>query len=1179
MTMNSFSEFLEELRKVQRISKRELANKAGLTPGYISHLTRGDRSAPSKETLEALAEALELNDEVRTQFFQKAGFSSAITSSTSAFSIKHVVKDERSITVSQKDWGEVPNVQIFYGREEERTTLEQWTIKDRCQLVAVTGIGGVGKTTLTAKLAEQVQEQFEYIFWRSLHNIPSLESILKDFLGLLATEQQRQDISTNVEDQLGQLLPYLRKHRCLIVLDNFDTILQGNIRVGQYRPGYEDYSQLLSLLGETRHQSCLILTSREKPQEVARLEGTNLPIRSLRLPGVGQLEGQAILRDGGLYGSDEGCSELTSFYSGNPLALKLLAEYIREVFDGDINGFLKKKELIFGGIHDLFEQQFQRLSPLEEEVIYWIAINREVISLDDLQAYMVHSVPERELLIALGSLRQRSMIDTEGTARFILQPVIMEYVTEKFFTKMFEEIDLEQLKLLKNHALTIAQAKDYVRNSQILLILEPLIHLLLSKYQRDKCEAKLGKILSLLRDALPQQSGYAAGNILNLLIHMGYDLRGYNFSSLTVWQASLQNADLQEVNFANADLSKSVFTGSFGSIFSVALSPDGQLLAAGTANSEIRMWRMNSDTPLLTYRDHTDWVRSVAFSPDGKTLASGSEDKTVRLWDAITGECLQVLHGHSNRVCAIAFSPDGKTLASGSDDRTIRFWNTVTGKCNQVLQAHDGWVYAVTFSPDGKTLASGSEDKTVRLWDAITGECLQVLHGHSNRVCAIAFSPDGKTLASGSDDRTIRFWNTVTGKCNQVLQAHDGCIYAVTFSPDGKTLASGSEDKTVRLWDANTGECLRVLHGHGDWVRSIAFSPKEGILVSGSEDQTIRFWEMSTGRCTRVLIGKTYWVYSVAFSPEGKNLVSGGEDQNIYVWEISSGNRIQVLSVYSKVRCVTFSPNGQILASGSDDHLIRFWEVGSGKCVQTLYGHNDWVRSVTFNPDSSLLASSSEDQTIRLWEVSSGKCVQILHGHNDWVYAVTFSPDGDFLASASADQTVRLWDINSGQCIGVMHGHSSKVCSVAFSPDGSLLVSSSADRSVRLWKVSSGRCIKVLQGHTDWIFSVAFSPDGSIIASGSDDQTIRLWDVNSGNCINILKGHASWVYSVAFHVDGTMLASGSDDGTVRIWDVHTGVTVHVLRKDRPYEKMDISSIQGLTQSQKEVLIELGAVER
>lgn len=100
--MNSFSEFLEELRKVQRISKRELANKAGLTPGYISHLTRGDRSAPSKETLEALAEALELNDEVRTQFFQKAGFSSAITSSTSAFSIKHVVKDERSITVSQK---------------------------------------------------------------------------------------------------------------------------------------------------------------------------------------------------------------------------------------------------------------------------------------------------------------------------------------------------------------------------------------------------------------------------------------------------------------------------------------------------------------------------------------------------------------------------------------------------------------------------------------------------------------------------------------------------------------------------------------------------------------------------------------------------------------------------------------------------------------------------------------------------------------------------------------------------------------------------------------------------------------------------------------------------------------------------------------------------------------------
>jgi WD40 repeat protein len=121
------------------------------------------------------------------------------------------------------------------------------------------------------------------------------------------------------------------------------------------------------------------------------------------------------------------------------------------------------------------------------------------------------------------------------------------------------------------------------------------------------------------------------------------NLRGYNFSSLAVWQAYLQKVNLPEVNFTRADLAKSAFTETFGSTYCVALSPRGDLLAAGTTMGEIRLWRTPSGLPLQTLRGHTNWVHSVTFSPDGKTLSSGGCDGIINLWESQSGVCLRTL--------------------------------------------------------------------------------------------------------------------------------------------------------------------------------------------------------------------------------------------------------------------------------------------------------------------------------------------------------------------------------------------------------------------------------------------------------------------------------------------------------------------------------------------------------
>src|SRR6266849_422702 len=418
---------------------------------------------------------------------------------------------------------------------------------------------------------------------------------------------------------------------------------------------------------------------------------------------------------------------------------------------------------------------------------------------------------------------------------------------------VYDEINTEAPVLFASHALIKAQAKDYVRDSQIRLILKPVAERLLSTIGKAGVEKKLKSMLLALHVTHPQIRGYAGGNALNLLVQLRSDLRGYDFSHLILRQAYLRGVALPSVNFAHASLARSVFTEAFGMILSVTFNPSGKLLAAGTTDGEIRLWQTTDGTPLLTCQGHTDWVWSVVFSPDGTILASGSQDKTIRLWDVNTGECRKILQGHTNRVRSATFSSDGTLLASGSEDQTIRLWDVSTGQCLKTQQGHINQVWSVSFNPDGSMLASGNHDQTVRLWDVSTGQCRKILQGHTHQIWSVAFSPSGSILASGSEDQTIRLWDINTGQCLQVLSGHINRVRSVAFSPDGSVLASGSEDQTIRLWDINTGQCLQVLSGHINRVWSVTFSPNGSILASGSEDKTIRLWDVQRGESLRTL--------------------------------------------------------------------------------------------------------------------------------------------------------------------------------------------------------------------------------------------------------------------------------------------------------------------------------------
>ncbi|MEX0270165.1 NB-ARC domain-containing protein [Leptolyngbyaceae cyanobacterium UHCC 1019] len=1164
----------------KHFTQEDLSDRTGLSLNTLSRLFKREQGV-DRQSLEYL--------------FRAFGLELTQADLTSSVSANEALETRRAN--SQQDWDTAVDASIFYGREAELVQLWQWVTSDRCRVVGVLGIGGIGKSTIAVKVALQMQAEFEIVVWRSLANAPPLEELLSSLLTfLMPLFGDDPIIPATLDQQLSKLMQYLRSRRCLLILDNAEIILQRE-QAGQWRSGYEGYGQVLRTIGETSHLSCLLLTSREKPRDVALMEGGQVLVRSLLLSGLSPDDGRAIFRQKGAFTGSEGEWEtLIHHYGGNPLALKLVAAATQDLFNGsvpDVLTYLSQGISVFEDIRDLLDRQFDRLCEAEQKILFWFAILREPVSIAEIRENVVDPAAQQSVPNLINSLLRRSLIE-KNDGLFFLQPVVMEYVMEQFVQQICIEFETQQLNVWQTHSLLRVQAKDYIREVQIRLIMQPVIEQLLSRF------SNVAAIETQARHLLRQQGkkpGYVAGNLINLLVQLQVDLRGSDFSGLVVQQADLRQIDLAGVNFQNADLAKSIFSEAHSVAMSIGFSPDGQAIVVGDSSGNIYLWSITTTQLLATFEGHTGWVWSVGFSPDGKTLASSGTDRSVRVWDVESGRCLQVLTDHTGCVWSVSFSGDGQQLASSSEDQTVRLWN-LQGQCLRILQGHTQSVYSVHFAPDQQTLASSSNDTTIRIWDVSNGNCLSVLQEHTSGVRCVRYSPDGQRLASSSHDGSIRLWNgqlhskpsssnpSFINSSVKLLHGHTDWVWDIAFSPDGRVLASTGRDSTLRLWSVPDGQSIHVLKGHAHDVYGLAISADSQLLASAGQDNTVRLWHLQSGQSLKTLRGYTGGIQSLSLSPDNQILASSRQDETIQLWRLQLDSKPQLhphktfsspTRWISSLTNLSFSPDGQTLAINRHDGSIALWNIQTGH-LDRWSAHNAAVWTVLFSPGGQILASSSFDRTVRLWDVQTHHCLQVLRGHESGVRAIAFDPSGQWLVSSSYDHTVRLWDVQTGACLRILQGHTGAVFALAFDPSGQRLASGSLDQTIHLWDLQTGAGLRALRGHTGFVWTLAVSPDGRILASGSDDQTIRLWDLQTGHCLQTLGEHTSWVRSVIFSSDGQILFSGSDDRTIKLWDVKTGRCISTLTIDRLYEGMNIQSTTGLTAAQKATLKTLGAVE-
>jgi len=344
-------------------------------------------------------------------------------------------------------------------------------------------------------------------------------------------------------------------------------------------------------------------------------------------------------------------------------------------------------------------------------------------------------------------------------------------------------------------------------------------------------------------------------------------------------------------------------------------------------------WRNESPGVKLlrTLEGHKDAVLRVVFDPQGNMLASGSAEGAVKLWKVRSGKILHTLEGHKEQVWSVAFGPNGETLASGSTDLTVKLWDVRSGNLLRTVKGHQNFVLSVAFDPEGRMLATGSADTTVKLWEVRSGNLLRTLEGHKGSVLSVAFDPQSGTLASASGDNTVKLWEPRSGKLLRTLEGHQDSVASLAFDPSGGTLASASTDKTVKLWNLRNGKLLRTLEGHTEQVSDVAFSPGGRLLASKSNTQRIRLWNCETWETVAVLqeLGRTdHWIPALAFHPTLFLLATPGSEpytpnkrrsRLIHLWELDY-NVLLGQSAPAVARRAVHHTTGKIVLVG--DHSV-----------------------------------------------------------------------------------------------------------------------------------------------------------------------------------------------------------------------------------------------------------------
>jgi WD40 repeat protein len=484
---------------------------------------------------------------------------------------------------------------------------------------------------------------------------------------------------------------------------------------------------------------------------------------------------------------------------------------------------------------------------------------------------------------------------------------------------------------------------------------------------------------------------------------------------------------------------------------SIALTRNGRLLALPASDGRsIQEIDLSTGQVVRLLRGQFGTIRTLAFSPDDTLLISGSgrhedesdgqapdaaaknSDTTIRIWNASTGDLISSLTGHTAAVVSVAVSDDGTHIVSGSTDGVVKKWDLSTG---QVVRSFDvrigGGENTNILLSFGARFFAQMNDEEVTLWDVALGRPIRSFGSRLGGIMLVSGSDDRNIFLAAYAERQlykIRLWDVSTGKVIRSVELKerpDGefARNLIALSPDGKFALTGRGDEyneresiktksyPVKLWDLKSGKAVRILKNYGHPVDLVAFAWDSFQALTSSADTTT-LWDLKTGRAQWTI--KT-GAFCAAFSPDRKRVLLG--DTQLRLLNSASGRVVKSFSQSSgtAIFSCAFSPNGKNVVAGNWDPEVLVYDVNTGQRKRLSNNHTDRIWSVSFSPDGLRILSASRDGTARVWEVSTGREIQTLPSDTgSLVTSAVFVPLGDRELTAHADGSLKLWKKDGG---------------------------------------------------------------------------------------------------------------------------------------------------------------------
>lgn len=561
--------------------------------------------------------------------------------------------------------------------------------------------------------------------------------------------------------------------------------------------------------------------------------------------------------------------------------------------------------------------------------------------------------------------------------------------------------------------------------------------------------------------------------------------------------------------------------GHTATINSIAFTPDGTHLLSASDDKTIRVWDLTTGKTVRTIRGavgpgHEGKFFSMALSNDGNLLAAGGKfppieagilgdplSYAVRLYDFHSGRLICLLTGHGDTVSTLAFSPNGRHLISGDGGLHCNaiIWDVTEQKGLHLLEGHEGDLVATAFTPDGLRAVTASTDHEMRLWRVADGSLLRVMTGHSHEVSGLAVAADG-LIASGDGAGEIRLWDGQNGAFLKTLARQETSVASLSFSPNGKLLLSGTgeygdETSICHVFDVDTGETL-VSYEYDNSVLATAICPDgRWAATAGGDDNQINIWELTTGEGRldangneMVLDGVGMPVYSAAFSPDGQRIAWG------HLWDDDGSLRNAgygplefAITLPTRDKEPTVSPITAVKPVGWFRRLFskapskEEWCFGS-----SLYG--DWSlqheQGGVSDYDAILNICKGKQLVASVERFIDTGC-----DHT----AYTFTSDGKMILSGGSHGVLTAYDLNGNE-YGQFVGHEDNVRALACSRDGRYLVSGADDQTLRLWNLRTRELLVSLFHGVDgrWVM---WMPQGYYVASPGGASLIG-WHLNRG---------------------------------------------------------------------------------